>query len=211
MAKFTVTVSAALMAATIAGLSGCGEKSKPKPPAPPPLPLTVGGSVTGLASSTLILQLNGENDLTISADGKFKFPNLMKKGSTYAVAVKTQPTLPVRQTCTVSQNSGKITKAVNNVFVVCTTDSFAVGGKVSGLARKSKGLVLELNGKSEVEVTKNGNFVFPDIRLPDGSDYKVAIKSTPAKQNCGVKAVATATDSDTINIVTVTCSRKYKR
>ncbi len=211
MAKFTLTVSAVLIAATIVGLSGCGEESKPKPPAPPPAPLTVGGSVTGLASSTLILQLNGENDLTIAADGEFKFPKTLKKGNSYSVAVKTQPTLPVRQTCAVSQNSGKITKAVNNVFVVCTTDSFAVGGKVSGLARKSKGLVLELNGGNEVEITKNGNFIFPNVRLPDGSDYKVAIKSAPAKQNCGVKAVATATDSDTINIVTVTCSRKFSR
>ncbi len=207
MAKCTLTVSSVMMAAMIAVLSGCDEKSTPAPPAPPPLPLTVGGSVTGLASSALILQLNKGNDLTVTAEGKFKFPKPLMKGSNYAVTIKTQPALPVRQTCSVSQGSGKITAAVSNVFVVCTTDSFAVGGTVSGLARKSKGLVLELNGGSEVEITKNGNFVFPNIRLPDGSDYKVTIKSTPARHNCGVKAVATATDSDTINIVTVTCFR----
>lgn len=197
-----------LMAATIAGLSACGEEKKTPPPAPP-APLTVGGSVTGLAGGEVALQLNGGNDLTVKADGKFKFPKALTKGSAYAVTVKDSPTQPVKQTCTVGQGSGNIAGApINNVAVTCTTNSYAVGGEVKGLARKNKGLVLELKGQKEVKITKNGNFVFPDVRLPDGSDYSVAIKQAPAGQTCQAEAIATAPDTDTLNIVAVTCSSK---
>lgn len=209
MAKFKLAVSTVLMATMIAGLSGCGEKEAPKPPAPPPL--TVGGTVSGLAGGLLVLQLNGGDDLTVNANGKFKFPKALKKGTPYAVSVLTQPALPVKQTCTVSQGSGNIATAVNNVDISCTTNNYAVGGTVSGLAAKSKGLVLELKGGSEVEITKNGNFVFPDTRLPDGSDYNVVLKSAPARQSCKIEAIATAPDRDTINIVSVTCGKKSRR
>lgn len=211
MAKFKLAASTVLMATMIVGLSGCGEKETPKPPPPPPLPLTVGGAVSGLAGGAVVLQLNGGDDLTVNANGRFKFPKPQKKGSAYAVTVLTQPALPVKQTCTVSQGSGTVAMVVNNVDISCTTNSYAVGGTVSGLAAKSKGLVLELKGGNEVEITKNGNFVFPDTRLPDGSDYNVVLKSTPARQSCTIEAIATAPDRDTINIVSVTCGKKGRR
>ncbi len=214
MTKFTQAVGTVLMATMIAGLAGCGEgeKTPPPPPPPPPAPLTVGGTVSGLAGGEVVLQVNGGEDLTVNADGKFKFPKALGKGSAYAVTVKTSPTLPVKQTCTVSQGSGSIAGTpVNNVAVACITNSYAVGGTVSGLSGKSKGLVLELKGVKEVEVTKNGNFIFPDVRLPDGSDYNVAIKTTPAGQKCEIEAIATAPDSDTMNIVAVKCFKKGHR
>ncbi len=212
MTKFTQTERAVIVATLIAGLFGCGEKEKAAPP-PPPLPpaLTVGGTASGLAGGELVLQLNGADDLSVKANGKFKFSKPLKKGATYTVTVKSSPAMPVKQTCTVSQGSGSIAgAAISNVAVNCTTNSYAVGGTVSGLAAKSKGLVLELKGMKEVEVTKNGNFVFPDTRLPDGSDYNVAIKKTPAGQTCQIEAIAVAPDSDTLNIVAVTCKKGRK-
>jgi len=211
MEMFTQAVRTGLIAATIAGLAGCGEEQKAPPPPPPPPPLTVGGSVTGLAGGEVILQLNDADDLSVKADGKFKFPKALKKGAAYAVTVKTSPTQPVKQTCTVSQGSGNIAgAAINNVAVSCTTNSYAVGGTVKGLSAKSKGLVLELKGVKEVEITKNGNFVFPEVRLPDGSDYNVVLNKTPAGQTCKMEATATAPDSDTMNIVAVTCKKGRK-
>jgi hypothetical protein len=209
MAKFTLALNTVLMATLIAGLSGCDEKEKASPPPPPAPPLTVGGSISGLAGGEVVLQLNGSDDLTVKANGKFKFANVMKKGNAYAVTVKTQPVLPVKQTCKISQDTGSIAgAAINNVDVTCTTNSYAVGGTVSGLAAKSKGLVLELKGGSEVKIVKNGKFVFPDARLPDGSDYSVVLNSTPPGQKCKIEAIATAADKDTLNIVSVTCSKK---
>jgi hypothetical protein len=208
MAKFTQAVRSVLTATMIAGLAGCGEEAPPPPPPPPP-PLTVGGSVSGLAGGAVVLQLNGAGDLTVSADGRFKFPKALAKGGAYAVTVNTQPSSPVHQTCTVGQGSGNMAGTpVNNIAVACATDRYAVGGTVKGLGGKKPLLVLELKGVKEVEIAKNGNFVFPDVRLPDGSDYNVAIKKTPAGHSCVIDAINAAADSDTLNIVAVTCKKR---
>lgn len=210
MAKIMRMVCAVLMGIAIAGLAGCdkSEKASPATAAAPPAPvLTVGGSVSGLPGSGLVLQLNGTNDLPVSANGNFKFPKALAKGSAYSVTVKSSPASPIKQTCTVSQGSGNIAAAaVNNITVTCVTNSYAVGGTVSGLS--GKGLVLQLNGANDQAIVSNGKFIFPGIRLPDGSDYSVAIKTTPAKQKCMIKPINAAFDTDTLNIVAVTCSKK---
>lgn len=220
MAKFTQTGHAIWIAALIAGLAGCGESEQAKPvakPAPsslPPPSRLVGGSVSGLPGSGLILQLNGANDLPVSANGKFNFPKALPRGSAYSVTVKAAPSAPVKQTCSVDQGSGNIANTdINNIAVTCTTVSFAVGGTVAGLSGKGKGkeLVLQLNGANDLTIASNGKFVFPGIRLPDGSDYSVSIKTTPAMQKCTIKPTGLAFDSDTLNIVSVTCSKKGRR
>ncbi|MGA7595731.1 MAG: hypothetical protein WCA64_11095 [Gallionella sp.] len=219
MAKLTGTAQAVWMVAMIAVLAGCGESEQAKPapkqaPPPPPVPHTVGGSVSGLPGSGLVLQLNGANDLPVSANGKFNFPKTLARGSAYTVSVKATPSVPVKQTCTVEQGAGKIANTnIGNVTVTCTTVTFAVGGTVSGLSGKGKGkeLVLQLNGANDLTIASNGNFVFPAVRLPDGSDYSVSIKSMPARQQCTVKPVSLAFDRDTLNIVSVTCSKKGRR
>jgi len=211
MAKFTQTRYAGLIIIMVAGLAGCDEATTvtAPPPPPPPTSFSVGGSVSGLAGSGLVLQLNGQNDLAVDADGRFSFPNKLNTGSAYNVTVKASPTTPIRQTCTVSQGGGAIAAAaVSNIAVSCVTNTYAVGGKATGVTKR--GLGLELNGTHDVMIVKNGNFVFPDIRLPDGSDYSVAIKSTPLRQRCEIKPVNTAPDSDTINIVEVTCSKSSR-
>jgi predicted component of type VI protein secretion system len=220
MAKLTGTAQAVWMVAMIALVAGCGEseQAKPAPPPPPPVPHTVGGSVSGLPGSGLVLQLNGANDLPVSANGKFNFPKTLARGSAYTVSVKTSPSAPVKQTCKVDQGAGKIANAnISNVAVTCTTVTFAVGGTVSGLAGKGKGkekekkLVLQLNGANDLTIANNGKFVFPAVRLPDGSDYSVSIKTMPARQKCTIKPVSLAFDRDTLNIVSVTCSKTGRR
>jgi hypothetical protein len=47
--------------------------------------------------------------------------------------------------------------------------------------------------------------------LPDGSDYSVAIKTTPAKRTCEIKPVSAAFDNDTLNIVAINCTKKGRR
>ena len=212
MAKIIRMVCAVSMGTMIAGLAGCDYFEKaPPPPPPPPKPTTfaIGGSVSGLPGSGLVLQLNGGNDISINSNGNFKFPRPLPKGSAYTVTVKSSPTAPFRQTCTVAQGHGNVATSVNNITVTCVTRDFAVGGTVSGLS--GKGLVLELNGASEQAIAKSGKFVFSGVRLPDGSDYRVAIKTTPAKQKCSIKPVNGAFDTDTLNIVSVTCSKKGRR
>ena len=80
---------------------------------------TVGGSVTGLAGSGLVLQLNSGDDLSISSSGSFVFSSGLDNGAAYSVTIKTQPANPA-QTCTVRGGSGTIEQAeVANVSVTC--------------------------------------------------------------------------------------------
>lgn len=204
MKKFTHMMTSGFILSMIAALSGCSEEEAA---APPPAPLTVGGIVTGLSGSGLVLQLNNANNLTVNANGKFNFPKALNKGSAYAVTVLSSPSAPVKQTCTVNRGSGAIADtAVSSIAVTCTTNSYAVGGLVSGLS--GKGLALQLNGANDLVIEKSGKFLFPGVRLPDGGDYSVAIKTMPVKQLCKIEPINTARDSDTINIVSVTCSKK---
>ncbi len=77
----------------------------------------VGGSVSGLQGTGLVLQLNGGNDLAITRNGAFAFPLSLADGSAWAVTVSAQPT---GQTCAVAGGDGVITGAdVNDVTVSC--------------------------------------------------------------------------------------------
>ncbi len=77
---------------------------------------TVGGTVSGLIG-TVVLQDNGGDSLTISANGGFTFATLVATGSPYSVTVLTQPT---RQTCTVANGAGTMAGTnITNVTVSC--------------------------------------------------------------------------------------------
>ena len=123
MAKYIQTVRAVWIAAAIAGMAGCGESEPAKPvakPAPPtPVQLTVGGTVSGLAGSGLILQLNGANDLAVKADGKFIFAGVrLPDGSDYSVAIKTTP---AKRTCEIKPVSAAFdNETLNIVAIDCT-------------------------------------------------------------------------------------------
>lgn len=79
----------------------------------------VGGNVSGLRGTGLILQNNASDGLLIEEDGAFSFDTALADGSGYAVTVKTQPSNP-RQACIVSNGSGQISGAdVTDVQVDC--------------------------------------------------------------------------------------------
>jgi hypothetical protein len=88
--------------------------------------ISIGGSVTGLDGTGLVLQDNGGNNLTVSANGSFTFTNLIVSGGSYNVTVLTQPSTPA-QTCTVSGGSGTTTSNVTTVQVLCPAVFFPVG------------------------------------------------------------------------------------
>src|SRR5262249_37143516 len=93
---------------------------------------SIGGTLSGLTGSGLVLQYNGGNDLALTADGTFSFTGTLATGAAYAVTVLTQPTNPA-QTCTVTNGSGTVANTnVTGVSVTCTTGTFPVGGNVTG-------------------------------------------------------------------------------
>jgi|GEM_PF-6822797 len=85
---------------------------------------TVGGTVAGLgAGKSVVLQNNGGDDLTVSADGAFTFATAVADGGEYAVTVATQP---AGQTCAVASGTGTVAGAdVTDVSVACEPDIIA--------------------------------------------------------------------------------------
>ena len=80
---------------------------------------SVGGVVTGLSGSGLVLQDNGGNSLPVSADGPFTFANKVTSGTAYTVTVYAQPTNPA-QTCVITNASGTMASgSVGTVMVAC--------------------------------------------------------------------------------------------
>src|SRR5262245_55965861 len=88
---------------------------------------TVGGSVSGLSGSGLVLQNSGASNLSVAANGNFTFATSVNASAPYTVSVLTQPSNPA-QTCTVSNGSGFIGSAnITNVSVTCAT-LYTIGG-----------------------------------------------------------------------------------
>ncbi len=95
----------------------------------------IGGTVSGLAGSGLVLSMAGQADLPVPAGAtSFAFGAPMATGSAYSVAVKTQPTSP-SQTCTVANGTGTMGGGdVTDIAVSCayTVSGTVVKGPVSG-------------------------------------------------------------------------------
>jgi hypothetical protein len=165
---------------------------------------TVGGNVTGLAGTGLVLRLNGGNDAPISANGTFTFSGGVLDGTPYSVTVASQPTAPI-QNCTVSNGSGIVSGAnITNVQVNCVTvPTYTVGGTISGLT--ATGLKLRLNGGPDLDVAANATaFTFPN-GLVDGSSYAVTIFAQPTGQTCSIAAGSGTIAGGNVTSVMLNC------
>jgi serine protease len=88
---------------------------------------TVGGTVSDL-SGTLVLRNNGQDDLTVTADGPFTFSTKLGDGDAYNVTVSSQPS---GRTCTITNGTGTISSAsVADVQVACTIN-VALSGEIA--------------------------------------------------------------------------------
>src|ERR1700675_2785878 len=126
-----------------------------------PVTATIGGTVSGLvAGSSVILQDNGGDSLTITAPGPFTFKTAVTGADVYLVTVLTQPTSP-NQICTVASGSGIASANVTNVAVNCVL-SYTIGGNVTGVV--GSGLILQDTAGNTVEKlpisAANGNQAF---------------------------------------------------
>ena len=165
---------------------------------------TVGGTVSGLSGSGLVLSLNGSTDSDDRCEWRVHVPGAFAGGTTYAVTVGTQPSSPA-QTCTIVNGSGTIGATnVTNVVVTCSTTTYTVGGTISGLS--GSGLVLALNGAT-LPVTANGPFTFPGA-LASGSTYTVTVGTQPSNptQTCTVTNGGGTVGAANVTNVAVTCA-----
>ncbi len=166
---------------------------------------TIGGTVTGLTGTGLVLQNNAIGDLAVSAPGAFTFPNGLATGAAYVVTVKTQPSSPT-QNCVVTAGSGTVaTSNVTNVAVACTTATFTIGGVVSDLT--GSGLVLQNNGGDDLSISTSGPFTFTTA-ISSGAAYAVTIKTQPSapEQSCAVGSGTGTIDAENVVNIRIECS-----
>ena len=105
---------------------------------------TVSATVSGLVGTT-VLQNNGGNNLSVSANGVATFTTALANGAAYAVTVLTKPS---SQICTVFNGSGVIASAnVTNVTVVCTGYAYVTNffGGVSMFSIPNSGILAPLS------------------------------------------------------------------
>lgn len=184
----------AIAAALALTLGGCGGGS---------FNATIGGGISGLAAGTsVVLQNNGADNLTINANGNFSFATAVGANGSYAITVLTQPT---GQLCTVGNGSGSVDSRgdnVNSVTVVCVSNT-TLQGTVAGL---NPGTAVWLsNGTVLLPVAANGAFSFPGA-VAIGAAYTVSIATQPVGELCTVtNGTGTVPASGSVN-VTVTCA-----
>jgi uncharacterized delta-60 repeat protein len=127
-------------------------------PAGPPS-YTLGGTVTGLLGSGLILTNLSTNDLEIMADGTFAFAQNFGSGSRYEVRVAAQPTGP-GQFCSVSNGSGIIVDSdVTDIEVTCEALSPGDGQLDAGFGTDGKVTIGVPGGATDMAVQPDGKIL----------------------------------------------------
>ena len=104
---------------------------------------SISGNITGL-TGTVVLQNNGGDDLTLSADSSFTFATELMNLQDYNVTVLTQPS---GQTCIVSNGTGTVSGLIiTDVQVICSVASGYSKIGSSGTALADQGLAYNVTG-----------------------------------------------------------------
>jgi len=170
---------------------------------------TVGGSVSGLVSSAVILNDKvSKANLTIldPTCGPFTFNNKYLSGDSYNVVIAQQPIDGAD--CTISGASGKVSnKNIATIKVTCTM-RYWLGGRCNGLKDNSDGVTLtnQAANRVTVVVTQNGVWNFTD-KVTSGTQYNIAVSQQPRNpsQTCSVGAGQGTVGQQDITDIQVVC------
>jgi hypothetical protein len=164
---------------------------------------TIGGTISGLGTGqSVVVQDNGGDNVTLSANGSFAFPTQLSSGTPYNVTILTQPTGAV---CVVAGGIGSVDSSGDNVAsvaIACTADS-SLGGTVTGLVAGAA--VTLTNGSVLLPVAVNGSFAFPGL-LENGTSYTVTVATQPVGQTCAIANGVGTVSAASLTAITVTCS-----
>ncbi|MDH5717216.1 MAG: hypothetical protein OEZ22_06225, partial [Spirochaetia bacterium] len=160
---------------------------------------SIGGTVTGLSSGTLIIKNNETDILNITANGEFLFDELLPGDALYNVTIVSNPE---GQYCTITNGSGIIASSnITNIEIICQS-GYYVGGTVNGIT--SGNLVLQNNGGDNIEISSDGPFSFPIIMAADTA-YTVSIFQNPTGHLCSITNAAGTIGASDITNITVNC------
>lgn len=155
-----------------AAVSACSSGTSPSiVQKPTPEPLFVGGTLTGLTTGSVNLQVTGGEQLKLEADGPFVFTTRFELGASYEVSLVGAPT---KAFTTLARNTGLVVAQVRDVAVT-VAPAYLVGGAVNGIDGQ---VVLELNGSERVTLPGAGRFQFTTL-LRDEQAYTIAVVEAP--------------------------------
>ena len=200
MEKLTQRIICPILVVTSTVLGGCGGGSANSTPPPTYM---VGGSVSGLAPNESVILLDNAGDaLSVSANGAYTFTTALGIGSTYSVTVGTQPP---GQICTVAGGAGTISaQSVTDVAVTCASDTYTVGGTVTGLG-SAAGLVL-VNGSETLKVPPNATSFTMPTAVANGTAYNVAVQVDPTALSCTVISGAGTVNGADVTSISISCA-----
>jgi len=197
--RWAAVVAGALVLAACNN-SGSGNSGGSTPP-PTSTTYTIGGTVSGVTGSGLVLSNNGTTLPVGSGASTFTFTGGIATGTSYNVIVQSAP---AGLLCSVASGSGTIgTSNVTNIAVTCTAQNHSVGGTISGLG--ANGLVLANNGSSVTVNSGATQFTFP-TPIATGTPYAVTVQTAPAGYTCSVANGSGTMGTADISNVVVTCS-----
>jgi len=182
---------------TLAACGGGGGGSTSTPSAGP---FTLGGSITGLNGSGLVLQNNGGSDLTVASGvTSYTFASSVPKDSSYNVTVLTHPSSPT-QLCSITGGSGTASADVTTANVACV-NAYTISGTIYGDPTLGAGIgpILQNNGGDNSFIPSlpaSGVGVAFNFSIPvaDGQTYAVTqlARAKSPGQNCAPNASASS-------------------
>lgn len=153
---FIIAITAMLLLPVACGGGGGGNTSNPQPINP--ATYTVGGTITGLdGTRLLVIQNNGANRVSTSKDYTGVFYSPLADNSSYNITVYDTPP---GQTCTVTNGSGTIRSAnVTNISISCAYNPNLV--TLSGKIAVPSGVIMDGSVNNEIEKYEpNETFAF---------------------------------------------------
>ena len=164
-------------------------------------PFSVGGTLSGLGSSSGLVLANGTDSLTVSAGARtFVMPAKVAFGSAYAVQVQSNP---AGLTCSVANGSGTIGAAdVIQIAITCSSQSYALSGTITGLTQS--GLVLTNGSNTDAVIAGSTGFTLPPVAV--GAGYGVQVQTNPTEETCSVSNGAGTMPASAVADIAVTCS-----
>ena len=169
----------------------------------------LGGAVSGL-TGTVVLQNNGGDNLTVTANGNYTFATKLADSTAYAITVLTQPS---GQICTVDSNgTGTVKGAAVTANVTCT-NSFSLGGTLTGVNPRSSSMVLRNNdGDDLVVAATDTSYVFA-TQVAQGTNYNVTVLTQPSSATsheiCTIASPTGTMPTGDLLTVNVDCSSSY--
>jgi hypothetical protein len=160
---------------------------------------TVGGTITGLTASGLVLANGAQTVSPASGATAFTFSTQVSSGTSYDVTVQTQPT---GETCTVASGSGAVGSQNVSVAVTCTPNpTYTIGGTIAGL--NTSGLVLATGTQTTAPASGATTFSF-STKEPSGTAYNITVQTQPTGETCSVASGSGIVQSQNVSVA-VTC------